>query len=147
MYEDYSNQELREELRRISDTIQLREKVSSPSDAIPLVRKFGKRSVESFFVVTLDGSHVPIKVHEITRGLVNRSVIHPRETFRVAIKDNAIAIIIGHNHPSGSTILSSDDLEAIRRMTEAGKVLGIAVLDHLLVTKYQVVSAMETGDM
>jgi DNA repair protein RadC len=74
-----------------------------------------------------------IKKHVVTVGLVNQSQIHPRETFRSALIDNATSILLAHNHPSGVMEASESDLAATRRLVEASKILGIPVLDHLIV--------------
>jgi DNA repair protein RadC len=67
-------------------------------------------------------------------GLLNRTLVHPREVFKHAIKDNSAAIIIGHNHPSGSLDPSTEDKDITRRMKIAGEILGIKVLDHIIVS-------------
>ena len=92
--------------------------------------------VKSFFVITLDGSHGIKRVIEITKGIVNRCLIHPREVFREAIKDGAVAIIVAHNHPSGNTKPSSEDKEITIKLIKAGEILGIPVLDHVIFTRY-----------
>lgn len=88
---------------------------------------------ESFYVVTLDGAHKPIKALEVTKGLVNRTLVHPREIFRDAILDSAISILVAHNHPSGTLEPSTEDKEITRKLKQAGEIIGIDVLDHLIV--------------
>lgn len=123
-------------------------KVSSPQDIVAkFVEKAPKRT-EHFFVATLDGSHKVIKVHNISKGTLNRALVHPRDVFYPAIKDNAAAIIISHNHPSGSTAFSNEDHEVTQRVKKAGEIMGIPVLDHIVVTidgKYR--SALENNEM
>lgn len=111
-----------------------RVRVRRAGDALPALAPLRTASQEVFAVLTLDGAHNIIAYHEVTRGLVNQSQIHPRETFRPAITDNAVGVIIAHNHPSGNPDPSAEDITATRRLAEAGRLLGIPVLDHLIIT-------------
>ncbi len=79
----------------------------------------------------------------ITIGTVNSNMIHPREVFRPAIECNAAAIILAHNHPSGETAPSAEDTEITAQLVQAGKMLGIAVLDHVIITKNSFVSLLK----
>lgn len=89
---------------------------------------------ESFFVILLDTKNKAIAAPSMaTLGLLNTSPVHPREVFRAAIQNNAASVILVHNHPSGDPTPSKEDIECTRRLVEAGKVLGIAVTDHLIV--------------
>lgn len=110
-------------------------RVRKPQDCLPALLPYRGARMECFLVVTLDASHTLVRVHEVTRGLVDRSLVHPREVFQRAIEDLAVAIIIAHNHPSGSLDPSAEDLVTTRRLVEAAKVLGIPVLDHLIFTR------------
>jgi len=74
-------------------------------------------------------------VRDVSKGLVNRTVVHPREVFWYAIKDMASAVVLGHNHPSGRAEPSPDDMDITHRLVEAGHVLGIKVLDHVIVAR------------
>jgi len=111
--------------------------IATPKDAlVPILDaledvKFGK--VEHFICVTLNGNHKVIGTHVVSQGTVNSALVHPRDVFRAAIMDNAAAIIIAHNHPSGSLEPSADDKDVTRRMKQAGDIIGIKVLDHLIV--------------
>lgn len=108
-------------------------KVSSPSDAYKAFSRYAKARTERFLVATLNGAHEIVRVHITSIGLVNRTVVHPREVFFPAIRDNAVAIIVSHNHPSSHLDPSPEDLEISRRLREAGDILGIALLDHLII--------------
>jgi DNA repair protein RadC len=119
--------------------------INKPSDAVQLLTKYVGKSQEHFIVITLDGAHRPIKTRAITKGLVNKTMIHPREVFRVAIKDNAVAVIVSHNHPSGSTEPSKEDIEITKRLKDAGELVGIPVLDHVIVGKFGSYSFVEHG--
>lgn len=87
---------------------------------------------ESFWVVYLDTQHRPTGTECVTRGILNASLIHPREIFRGAILAPAASIILAHNHPSGATEPSMEDLAVTRQMVQAGVVLGIPVIDHVI---------------
>lgn len=119
----------------------------SPLDIYNAVKDYATKETEHFLVVTLDGSNTIIKTHLITMGLVNRTLVHPREVFRPSISDNATAIVLVHNHPSGNMEPSGDDLECTQRLRKAGLLLGIEVLDHIIISKYGYRSLMETGEL
>lgn len=99
-----------------------------------LRRYWGKRQ-EHFILICLDKLMAPIKTKVITVGLLDRSLVHPREVFRHAIVANAASIIIAHNHPSGSTEPGAEDTATTQRLVQAGELLGIPVLDHLVIAK------------
>ena len=103
------------------------------------------RTKEHFILILPDSRHRVMKTAEISDGTLDMSVVHPRETFREAITANAAAIILAHNHPSGDPAPSREDLELTRRLTEAGKLLGIPVLDHLIVGSGEVLSLRARG--
>ncbi|MEL6109208.1 MAG: DNA repair protein RadC [Planctomycetota bacterium] len=88
---------------------------------------------EEFHIVTLSTKNVPINTHLITRGTLDASLVHPREVFRPAIRDSAASVILVHNHPSGDSTPSREDFNVTDRLTEAGKLVGISVLDHIVV--------------
>jgi DNA repair protein RadC len=87
---------------------------------------------EKFVVVLLDAKHRPIGVNVVSVGSLTSTVVHPREVFKPAIAGNAAAIILGHFHPSGCAEPSSEDVEITRRLREAGELIGIRVLDHVI---------------
>ena len=109
-------------------------KITSPSEVaeifIPLLRDEVK---ERFIVVCLNTANKIIKYETISIGNLNSSVVHPREVFKVAIDDNSANIILLHNHPSGNAEPSTEDIKVTKKMLEAGKVLDISVLDHLII--------------
>ena len=120
--------------------------VKLPADIFPLLRRYMGKKQEHFLVVTLDAGNHVIKVHLVSIGLLNRTLIHPREVFIRAIKDNCASVILAHNHPSGSLEPSREDREATTRLAQAGKLLGIEVLDHLIVGKTGFFSFKESGE-
>lgn len=88
---------------------------------------------EYFVTLFLDGKNRITGLHVVSQGSLNQSIVHPRETFKAAILANAAAVILAHNHPSGDTSPSHEDREITRRLREAGELLGIKVLDHVIV--------------
>ncbi len=106
--------------------------VRSPEDLIPLIRHFGSRRQEHFLCITLNGAHEVTGIHTVSVGLVNRTLVHPREVFRPAFEESAAAIICAHNHPSGHLEPSNEDTEITHRLSEAGRILGIPLLDHII---------------
>lgn len=111
--------------------------ITTPNDALaPILKELESvrfKEAERFVCVTLNSCHKIIGVYVVSQGLVNRTLVHPREVFRPAIMDNATAIIIAHNHPSGSLEPSAEDKDVTRRMKQAGDIIGIKVLDHIIV--------------
>lgn len=98
---------------------------------------------EHFWVIGLNAKNV-IKFIDLTSlGTLSNSLIHPRETFRLAVQRGASSIIVGHNHPSGDPTPSRDDIAVTERLKSAGDILGIAVLDHVIVGDGQYVSLKE----
>ncbi|MCR5253136.1 MAG: DNA repair protein RadC [Treponema sp.] len=111
----------------------LKKKISCPSDIVPFVRNYAVSNKEHFLMITLDGGYKIIQIHVVSVGTLNRSLIHPREIFSEAIKDNATALILCHNHPSGECMPSNDDIAATRNLLEASVIMGIDILDHIIV--------------
>jgi DNA repair protein RadC len=109
-------------------------RIKTPNDVLNVISKWKNKRQENFVVVTLNGTHGVIRINHVTKGLVNRTLVHPRECFRPAIKDNAIAVIFIHNHPSGNIDPSDEDDEITNRLCMAGEILGIKVLDHIIIT-------------
>ena len=85
-----------------------------------------------------------IATHQITVGTLDASLVHPREVFRSAIKDAASSIILAHNHPSGDATPSREDRAVTDRLTDAGKLIGIDVLDHIVMGSESIVSIRES---
>jgi DNA repair protein RadC len=88
---------------------------------------------EVFDVVLLDAKHRKIREVRISEGSLTASIVHPREVFSPAVRDSAAAMILIHNHPSGDPTPSPEDLELTRRLRQAGEVVGIRVLDHVII--------------
>ncbi|MCK7514831.1 MAG: hypothetical protein MZV70_69735 [Desulfobacterales bacterium] len=107
-------------------------RISGPRDVFPLVSHWADRAKERFIVLTLNGAHEVLAARVISVGLVNRTVVHPREVFAEAIADRACAVIAAHNHPSGRLDPSPEDREITERLRDAGATLGIPLLDHVI---------------
>ena len=90
---------------------------------------------ERFIICSLDSRNNLIAIDEISVGTLTASLVHPRETFEIAIRRHAAHIILSHNHPSGEVNPSEEDIKITKRLVDAGKIMGIAVLDHLIITK------------
>lgn len=98
---------------------------------------------EHFMVCSLNIRNRLLAVDVISIGTLTASLVHPRELFSIAIKRHSASIIIAHNHPSGETDPSEDDLKITKRLVDAGKIMGIEVLDHLIITQTQYLSFKE----
>ena len=109
--------------------------VTSPDELYKIIKdKIINFSKEHFYVISLDIRNNFIGIDEISVGTLTASLVHPRETFESAIRRHAAHIIIAHNHPSGETDPSDDDLKITKRLVDAGRIMGIEVLDHIIFT-------------
>ncbi len=122
-------------------------RVSCPEDAWQLVRHFDDHKQERFLCCTLNGAHDVIAVRVVTIGLVNRTIVHPREIYSEAVADRACAVFVAHNHPSGRLVPSPEDKEITDRLRSAGEILGIPLLDHLIFSDESYLSMVESGLM
>ncbi|MCM8758433.1 MAG: DNA repair protein RadC [Candidatus Omnitrophica bacterium] len=123
-----------------------KDKITSPQCAwIALRKKLLDYKKEHFFVVSLDIRNRIISVDEISKGTLESSLVHPRETFNTAIRRNAAKIIIAHNHPSEDPQPSEDDINITRRLKQAGSIIGIEVIDHIIICKSSYFSFKEKG--
>lgn len=118
--------------------------IKSSEDIAKIVRpKLKEKKKEYFLILSLDSRNNLIKISEISIGSLNANIVHPREVFKEAIQASAASVILVHNHPSGDTEPSEDDLETTKRIQEAGKIMGIDVLDHIIITKTKIFSFKE----
>lgn len=97
------------------------------------VLQLDQRAEEVFAMVTLDIKNQVTGVFEVSQGTLSASQVHPREVFKRALLQNAAGVVLAHNHPSGVTYPSNDDIKITQRLVKAGKILGIEVLDHIIV--------------
>ncbi|MEY8563079.1 DNA repair protein RadC [Eggerthellaceae bacterium 3-80] len=109
--------------------------ISSTSAAVEHLKNIRDKKQEYFVVLTLDGASRLINNTVVFQGTLNQSLVHPREVFAQAIEDRAASIIVAHNHPSGSVEPSTEDIAITNKLKEAGELLGIEVIDHILLTK------------
>lgn len=109
--------------------------ISGPESAFEQLGYLGSRKQECFAMLTLDGANRLIDSSIVFVGTLNQSLIHPREIFAKAIEDRAASIILAHNHPSGNLSPSAEDKAVTEKLRQAGELLGIEVLDHLIIAK------------
>ena len=109
--------------------------LDSPTVVVAQLNDIRDKSQEYFVALTLDGANRLIKKRIVTIGTLTASLVHPREVFAPAIADRAASVIVAHNHPSGSTAPSPADNEVTKRLQQAGELLGINLMDHIIVTK------------
>ncbi len=108
--------------------------ISGPFDAVKILGDYLEgEDREHFVVLLLNTKNKLIGINTVSIGSLDSSIVHPREVFKPAIVGNAAAILLGHNHPSGDTTPSKEDIEVTRRLVAAGELLGIAVLDHIII--------------
>ncbi len=121
--------------------------VSCPEDVVGVARSYiGNEDREHMIALLLDTKNKINGVHTVSIGTLNSSIIHPREVFKAAIMGNAAALILIHNHPSGDPNPSQEDLEVTRRIREAGELIGIPLLDHIILGDGSHVSLKERGE-
>src|SRR5690606_21932561 len=102
---------------------------------------------EHFLVVCLDVKNRPTSINVCHVGSLNASLAHPREVLKTAVLSNAASVLVAHNHPSGDPTPSPEDIEVTKRLAQAGEILGIEVLDHLIVGDGEFVSLKEKGHL
>ena len=109
-------------------------RINCPQDAASLAGDFlAGADREHFVVLCLDTKNNVNALNTVSVGTLNSSLVHPREVFKAAILANSNAIILSHNHPSGNPTLSREDMEVTKRLVEAGNILGIEVIDHVVI--------------
>lgn len=124
-----------------------RRRIASPGDVFPLVSHYADRRQEYFLCLSLNGAHEVTAVRIVSIGLVNRTVVHPREVFAEPLTDRAAAVVCAHNHPSGNLEPSDEDREVTERLKAAGDILGIPLLDHVIFGGSGYHSFLEAGEM
>ncbi|HWR63368.1 MAG TPA: JAB domain-containing protein [Candidatus Thermoplasmatota archaeon] len=121
-------------------------KIQTPTDLFKRVQKVNiDHSKEHFIAITLTTKNLVINTHIISIGILDASLIHPREVFRKAISDNAYSLILAHNHPSGSVQPSEADKAVTALLKQAGEIIGISVIDHIIFTETDFISMKEQG--
>ena len=125
--------------------IKQNKKITSAKDVYEELKEYHNKKQEYFLALYLDGANHLIQTKIITIGILNQSLVHPREVFSYAIEKRCASIIVAHNHPSGILEASSEDINVTKRLKESGKILGIELLDHLIITNDGFVSLKEEG--
>ena len=120
--------------------------VRSPRDVVELFApRMENLPVEEFHVAVLDAQHCLERDITVTRGILNASLVHPREVFREAIAERAAAVVLVHNHPSGDPAPSDDDRAVTEQLVAAGRLLDIPVYDHVIIGRGRYTSFAEAG--
>jgi len=131
---------------RLAAARQQQTTIRQPGDVQALLMpRLQHKTQEEFVLLVLDTKNKVLAVEDVFRGSLNASIVHPREVFKKAISRSAAAIIVAHNHPSGDPTPSREDIEVTRRLVEAGKIIGIEVLDHVVFGDGKTVSMKEKG--
>jgi len=132
------------------DTVEYSDTIKSPADVAALAREvlgMHEMAVENFILLCLNTKNKIAGVHTVSIGSLNASIVHPREVFKAALLNNASGIICLHNHPSGDPEPSREDIEITHRLVNAGNILGINVLDHIIIGDGRYISLGERGLM
>jgi DNA repair protein RadC len=123
-----------------------REVVKTPEDVVAQVRsRLKSKKKEYFLALLLDTRNQLIRVAEVSVGSLDSSIVHPREVFKEAISASAASVIFAHNHPSGDPEASEDDIGLTKRLAEAGEIMGIDVLDHVIIGDRKYLSLKREG--
>jgi DNA repair protein RadC len=117
--------------------------IHSPKDVVPFVKNYSMQMKEHFICVTLNGGHEIIQIRVISVGTLNRTIVHPRDIFSEALVENAAAIIVCHNHPSGNCTPSEEDIKTTEILIEAASIIGISLLDHIIIDRDSYYSFLE----
>jgi DNA repair protein RadC len=134
--------------RTNAQPLQLGDRFSSPCDVYDhFCGRLRDAAQESFITVLLDGRHRVIGEVMVSRGTLTASLVHPREVFRSAIREAAAAIVLVHNHPSGDPSPSAEDVAVTQRLVEAGEIVGVRVVDHVIVAAGGYHSFSEAGQI
>ena len=119
-------------------------RIETPSDLVPHIRHYVDRKQEHFICASVNGANEIINIRVVSIGLIDRSHVHPREVFADPLIDRASAVILAHNHPVGALNPSEQDIETTRRLQQAGEIMGITVLDHIIFNSTEYYSFLES---
>ena len=123
-------------VKESSKVYEVESKISSPRDVADYIEQVFKLSIQAeevMVMLVLDTKNKVVGAFEVSRGSLNSSIVHPREVFKRALLLNGASIIVAHNHPSGDTTPSREDVNVTKRLVEGGNILGINVLDHIII--------------
>lgn len=145
------------QIRAVYETLTVKDEVTeyfnspnrldSPAKIYHLFSFLKNETKEFFFTLHLDGKNRIICVDKVSIGSLNQSIVHPREVFKTSLLSSAASLILLHNHPSGDPAPSSSDREISRRLKDAGELMGIRVLDHIVIGGESYFSFVESGLM
>ena len=120
--------------------------ILSPNDAYEMIKdQLQDLDREQFMIACLNTKNEPTNISVVAVGTLNKAIVHPREVFKTAILSNAASVMVFHNHPSGETTPSQQDIQLTSRLYEAGELLGIKLLDHLIIGDNSFTSLKEKG--
>ena len=119
--------------------------ITSPADVLPEIRFIRDLKKENFVAIFLNARNQVIKTDTISMGSLNASLVHPREVFAPAVGISAASVILAHNHPSGDVTPSKEDISLTKRMVQAGQIMGIEMVDHLIVASDKFLSMKEAN--
>ncbi|OOM11150.1 JAB domain-containing protein [Clostridium saccharobutylicum] len=129
-----------------SSMLYLGRRISTPREAIEIVKVLlDCCDREKLIVCCLNTKNEPTNISTVSIGSLNSSIVHPREVFKTAILSNSASIILFHNHPSGDTNPSKEDINITERIKEAGKIIGIEMMDHIILGDNNYTSLKESG--
>jgi DNA repair protein RadC len=117
----------------ITNYLQPLNRFTSPDQVYTTFNFLRHETKEYFFALHLDGKNRIVCIDQVSVGSLNQSIVHPRETFKTALLSSAAAIILIHNHPTGDPTPSREDIEITKRLKEAGDLLGVKILDHIII--------------
>ena len=120
---------------------------TSADNVFELFRDLAKEAKENFVALHLDTKNRIICYDTVSIGSLSASIVHPREVYKTALLSSAAAVLFIHNHPSGDTAPSREDIEITKRLKEAGEILGIRVLDHLIIGEARFYSFANNGNL
>jgi len=120
-------------------------KIETPSDLLPHVRHYADRKQEYFLCASINGANEILNIRVVSIGLIDRTPVHPREVFADVLSDRASAIIVAHNHPAGNLEPSPADMATTKQIKEAGEIVGIELLDHIIFNRHGYYSFLENG--
>ena len=129
----------------VTEYIGSRSRITQSSEVFQLFHFLKDETKEHFLCIHLDGKNRILCIDNVSTGSLNASIVHPRETFKACLLSSAAAVILVHNHPSGDPTPSREDLELTGRLKEAGELLGIRVMDHIIIGDGCYVSLADRG--
>jgi DNA repair protein RadC len=125
-----------------------RKSIEGPESAVALLRPLVRdQDREAFYGIYLNTRNCVLAIEMISLGSLNASIVHPREVFKPALRLSAASLLVVHNHPSGDPEPSEDDLEITKRLRDAGDILGIPLLDHVILGQAAYRSLREDGQI